>query len=721
MKKNISSNEQVIKYLKKQFSRLDNTSAKKLSNIILKNQETQIEVRRFKDKYESFVERNKQRFYPNEDETKFYLKQDFLSKLKEQLLKILKDIGASIQYIEEDEEDRWSKSQIDGVEVYEVNKHTTFQQLREKVDEEGKDAMFRYSFKKPDLKSSVYENTNSLQMIDIHINDNGEYFGFPLKYTYNCPECSHSFEKTEHEVASTGNKFKCENVLETENNKGEPSLKRCNTPLTPDINQTETKDSYIHNISFLDQQENIQKAEAITFLNLPKGYLRVVLLKIPRPYDQQLVFIVDFQPIEKEELSLIPKKESEHYLFTLIDTIDKYIEKMTGYEHFGFLPMKISMILQLMSRYNEGFKNNFHLSLSGEMSSGKSQFARYWGLCLYSQNCWSSNATSISIPKLRGTMESFHLFGKDHRYQYRGLLGEIDLLIIDEVKENPDVKNNLKQYLLEGTYEYSKAGSNNQTYPRTSQVIVTQNIDTKHLDRYSKAVREQYMNAMIDAPDTEQRKPPWDSTIDLTLPLFEYDYNPYLKYSVKKIRELYEKNQINWIDGSELALKQRFYFYFYLGSSKKSGELTRIIRKNNTKKIISNNIELMRILSSNNLKEKFRKSVHLIKGKNDLEYFEKVDKILETYNKRTDARTQEMSYNILQMLRIIDERDYCTDKDLEILTYIIENIDNKIEVVDTNEYQIKGIKDINIDNNFKDDVTQSIGEKNSIFNIKEDE
>ncbi|MFW6007832.1 MAG: hypothetical protein ACOCP8_01095 [archaeon] len=720
MKKNISNNEQITKYIKKQFSRIDNTSAKKLSNIILKNQQIEIEVRDFKEKYESFVERNKIRFIPSQDGTKHYLKQDFITNLKQELIKILKDIGASIQYIEDDKDDKWSKSQINGVEVYEVNKHTTFQQLREKVDEEGKDAMFRYSFKKPDLKTGRYENINNLQMIDVHINDNGEYFGFPLKYTYNCPECGHSFEKMEHEVSSTGNKFKCENILESQNNKGEPTFKRCNTPLSPDINQTETKDSYIHNISFIDQENKTQKAEAITFINLPKGYLRVVLLKIPRPYDQQLVFIVDYEPIEREELPIPEKKEDEHYIFTLIKSIDAYIEKMTGYEHFGFLPMKISMILQLMSRYNEAFKNNFHISLSGEMSSGKSQFARYWGLCLYSQNCWSSNATSISIPKLRGTMESFHLFGKDHRYQYRGLLGEIDLLIIDEVKENMEVKNNLKQYLLEGTYEYSKAGSNNQTYPRTAQAIVTQNIDTKHLDRYSKAVREQYMNTMMNAPDSEQKKPPWDPTIDLTLPLFEYNKNPYLKYSIKKVRELYEKNQINWIDGSELALKQRFYFYYYLGSTKKSKELTRVIRKNNTRKIISNNIEIMRILSSNNLKQKFKESIKLTKGKNDLEYFEKVDKILEVYGKRTDARTQEMSYNIMQMLRMIDEREYCTDKDLEILTYIIENVDNKTEVANTNTYQIRGVKDVNIDDNFKHNEINEIGEEDSIFNIDEE-
>ena len=128
----------------------------------------------------------------------------------------------------------------------------------------------------------------------------------------------------------------------------------------------------------------------------------------------------------------------------------------------------------------------------------------------------------------------------------------------------------------------------------------------------------------------------------------------------------------------------------------------------------------MRILSSNNLKQRFKESIKLVKGENDLEYFEKVDKILEVYGKRTDARTQEMSYNIMQMLRMIDGRGHCTDKDLEILTYIIENVDNKTEVANTNTYQIRGVQNVNIDENFKHNEINEIGEEDSIFNIEEE-
>ena len=49
-----------------------------------------------------------------------------------------------------------------------------------------------------------------------------------------------------------------------------------------------------------------------------------------------------------------------------------------------------------------------------------------------------------------------------------------------------------------------------------------------------------------------------------------------------------------------------------------------------------------------------------------------------------------MSYALIKLLRIIDGRNYCTETDLKIYQYIIENVDNKIEVADTNIFKING-------------------------------
>ena len=689
----LSSHEEICEYLKKRFDRLDNTSAKNLSTNIISYKNSDIEVRDFKAKYKGFVTRNKTRFVTKKikDKEFFYLRPEIVKILRVGIFDLLDKIGKSIKDIDDiKDEEKWSKSQVNGRESYEITKLTTFQDIREKIDKEGKDVSFYYSFKKPDLEVLQFKNKTTLQMIDVHINNNGEAFGFPLKYVYMCTECNSITTQNEYEVASSPqNRIKCPELIEVEKN-GSITYKRCGQGLIPDTNRTETKDSYIYDISFKDDEGNIQRGDAISFIKLPRGAIRVVLHKIPRAYGKQLVYIADFQPLETDKFPIPKKLDDEHYMFTLLRTMDEYIKTKARYVHYGCLPMKMAFLLQFAARYTPFIENNYNIALSGSMSSGKSALAKYQGFAYYAQNCLASNATSISIPKLRGTMETFHLFGKDHRYQYTGLLGEKDLIIIDEVKEAPDVKNNLKQFGLEKNYDYSKQGGNNQSYERTAHLVITQNIDTKHLDQYTKEIYKIYTSSELGPVDNnEEPKLAWSFTNDLTLPLYKYD-NKYLRYAIRKVRDDYARNQVNWVDGSEMALKQRFVFYFYMSSDKSSEELTKVLRENADRKKIKDINELVRIMDSTNLAEMFMNRTKLFHGKNDLAFFKKVDELLVSYHKRSDARTKEMMYDILKLIRIIDNRDYCNDEDLKILQYIIESIDNKVEVVDTHEFKVNG-------------------------------
>lgn len=687
----IVNRDEILKIVRNYIQHASNSFVRNVIKKLLSNPSPNFDLKNIKgysdlifSKNDSVVEKEE-----DDEEKKLYIKENVYNKIRKKVFNLLPDINSSITQADTENNDKWAKRQKNGMDVYEVNKHCRFQDIREKIDKEGKNVNFRYSFKEPDLKVSPFENTMSLQMVDVHINDNGETFGFPLSYIYICPKCGYRMEKKEYEVASTNRRIKCENFIEKKS--GKPgSMKKCKEPLSPDINRTKTKQSYIYNVTFKDKDGQTKKADAISFLPLPKGNLRVVLQKISRPYGRPLVHIVDYKPIDKRQIPVPERKDDEHYIFTLIKTIDEYIEKTTGYKHYGYLPMKLAMILQFGARYIPTFRNVFNIALTGTMSSGKSYFARYWGYALYSQDCWKSNATSISIPKLRGTMEDFKLFDKNYRYQYKGLLGEKDLIVIDEVKESPQLKNNLKQYGLEPTYEYSKQGGNNQIYERTAHLVVTQNIDTKHLDEYAKRIKKVYQddNLRFANEDESEPKPSWDSDIDLTLPLYEYD-NRYLRYSIKKIRNEYTRNQINWIDGSELALKQRFYFYFFLESNKTNEKLDKVIRENTTKNVVDTEVEIMRLMDSRNLVKKFQNFDNL-EGENDVKYFRKIDDMLKDYGKRTDARTKRMSYAIIKLLRIIDGRKKCKKQDLKIFQYILESLDNKMEVADTNKFEIDG-------------------------------
>lgn len=690
-----AKHEKVILLIKKNFPKINTTSAVRLAMLILNNQST-IKVTDFKPlNNKTFIRKNigKLEEIEIDNKTVYTIKKDNYEVLKRLLIDLIQNLNIIKEIDDEDNNEKWSTSQINGLDVYEVGPNTMFQDIREKLNTEGKDCEFRFPFKNSNLKTTLFANTMTLQMIEVYVNTNGENFGFPLKYTYYCPECGELITKHEFEVSSTNNKIKCTGMKENLTENGEIKYKRCNQQLSPDINRTETKDAFIYGVTFKDNENKEIKADAISFISLPKGPLKVVLQKIARPYGKELVFVVDYEPINKQYLELPDKQKNEHYIFTLVKQVDQYIKDNTGYIHYGFLHAKIMMIIQMFARYIPQFKNNFNIALIGEMSSGKSAFAKYWGITLYAEAIWLSVATSISIPKLRGTMETFLLFNKEYRYQAKGLLGEVDLLVIDELKEEPTVKNNLKQYLLENNYDYSKQGSNNQTFKRTAQALITENVDTIHLDKYGKDIKKIYQSDNIRLIDNNDNspKPAWNNEWDLTLPLHEYD-NHFLRFAIKEVRNEYARNQKNWIDGSEIALKQRFYFYLFLGSDKTNKQLRATIKQNSINNVISDNIELIRILSAQKLALYIEKQEHLFKGNNDLEYFEEVDKLIKIYGKRTDARTSEMSYQILKILRIIDGRDYCTKKDLEILQYIIENVDNKIEIADTNEFKINGPK-----------------------------
>jgi len=680
-----TSHEEVIKLIKSNFIRIDVQSCIRLARMLLDNQ-TKIEIRDFKKTYTSFIRKNLSKFEEVEKNKKtlYYLKQEIISEITVQLYCTIEKIGSALRDIDEDDK-KWERSNIDGVEAFEVTNPTTFQNIREKADKEGKHVSFRYDFSQVCEISDSYENKLTTQIIDVHINGSGEIFDYPLQFCYRCPICHKLSKRYEFEVASVSNKHKCTTLIPAE-----PKSKKCNTLLSPDTSQTETKTCFVYNISFKDKHNSDCKAEAISFISLPRGYLQVAIQKIPNSFGQMFLHIVDYRPIKKESMQLPEKKKNEHYLFSMINTIDKYIIEKTQYEHFGFLPMKMAILLQMAARYNVGFLNNFSIGMTGAKSSGKSQFAKYWGIALYAEHSLVTTSTSISIAKLRGTMETFTLFGKEHRFQYRGLFGEKDLIVVDELKENLDVKNNLKQYLLEVNYDYSKAGGSSQTYKRNAHFVATQNVDTKHLDKYTKEVKALYQSENLKLVNEDKEpKVSWDQNEDLTLPLNSYR-NPYLRYSVKKIRAEYERNEVNWIDGSELALKQRFFFYFFLGSDKSSDELTQVIRGNAMRDVIADNIALTKLMEPSVFRKYFESLSKYNKGTNDGEYFDKVDDMLNKYSKRQDARTKGMMYSLLKLIRIIDGRNYCTKEDLKIFQFILESLDNKVEVIDTNNFKING-------------------------------
>jgi hypothetical protein len=685
----LSAHEQVINFLQKKFARIGRSSAINLATLLFNDTSTDIPVKSFKEKSSDFIRRNSllvETRVVNEKE-KYFLKATLIEEARASLLSLISKISTSLKSTQDDDT-KWEKTTLDGEDVFEATKHSTFHDVRRTADEEGKNANFRYSFKKPDLKESAYQNVESLQMVKLQVNSRGENFDFPLVYNYLCPECGHEMSMKEYEVASTNGRMKCKGMIFTEGKNGSLSEKRCNTPLNPVADITVSKDAYIYSVQLKDQYGAEIVVDAMSFRRIPQGQCIAVIQRIPRQYSRNMLFILDYERIERDPLKLPEKQKDEHYLMTLVKTMDKYVKDKTGYEHFGFLPIKLAYIIQYMSCSNQYFKNDLHVSLSGERSTGKSQFAKMWGLALYSEDMYITSASSVSIPKLRGTMETMYLFNREFRYQYTGLMGIYKHIFIDELKDNPDLKEQLKQYGLEPNYDYSKQGGNNAQTIRTAQWSVAQNIDIKYKKNFEKDVRKVYSEL---SPFSDGDKvPEWEYDVDLDLKLSQYK-NRYLRYAIRKVRANYERNQIFWQDGSEIANAQRYFFQFFLSRNKKSVEMQEVIKGNNNRNVVYENSELKATLCNDNMKRFCAVEANkYVEGTNDLEYFKHVDELLEQYDVGHDPRINQIGYMILKIIRMYDRRTECNQSDLKIFQYIIENMYNKIEIADTHEFIIHG-------------------------------
>ena len=595
-------------------------------------------------------------------------------------------IDTSIKIASEDNE-IWEKTNINGEEVFEANKHSTFNDVRKKANEEGKNANFRYNFNDPDLVKQLFQNSESLQMVDLHITSRGEYMNFPIEYTYICPECGHEMTMKEYEVASTNGRIKCQAMVEATGSDGSLKHKRCNNPLSPAGSRETVKDSYVYNVQLKDSYGQELNSSAMSFRRIPPGQCTAVIYKVPREYNPNFIFILDYEKIKKDSFEMPEREAGVHYMRTLVNKFSQYLEDKTGYKHFGFLPMQFAMLAKFATSNNDFFRNDFHMNITGDRSTGKSTFIKLWGVGLYGEDFFQTSAASISTPKLRGTMESIYLMGKEYRYQFTGFLGLFKEILIDEINDNADLKKDLKQYGLETNFDFSKQGGSNIQIRRTAQWSVTQNINVLYKRQFEKDVVKIYNEVQ---PKGDDKLAKWDYSIDLELPLESYS-DPYVRYAIKKTRNNYERNQIFWPDGSSLPEAQRNFFFFMLSRQKTSEELTNVIKANNTKRIISESYELQRTLCNKNMKEFCQETINqYLESGNELEYFNKVDGIMDLYDMAPDPRFKQMCYTLIKVIKVFDQRKDYNETDLEIFQYILENMYTKIEVADTNDFVIKG-------------------------------
>ena len=686
--KEYCSNEQIISFIKRRFKRLSRVGAIKLLDFLLNGHNT-IHAKDLLKKYKSFCRHNVS-FFDN----KYFLKIEVIKSLWRELNGYLHEIGKGLIEYDSNEQKEYDIKVIDGERVFIVNKYTRYKDVRQLVCDEN-DIIFKYNFKKADLKPIYPEGVDNLQLVKIQILSKAIKFDYPLEYEYLCGQCSNRERRKAYEVVSTNTKLLCPGIFHYIDGNGETKSRLCKMSLYPDREVSMIKDGFYYDISYEDDEGNKQSASSFSFNKYLPGFYDAVIFRIKNPKKTEVYQIVDVKEIQNNKFNLPNIKEDENYIFTLQKTVDKFIKKQTGMEIYGMFPIKCSLIVQkaashlnLLLRYN--------CQILGDASAGKSLVLKYYGYLLNNNFHLSTNGLSISIAGLRGTKVGINLLGSEINVITTGYLGTFKTIHIDEAGENKELVQNLKTFLYDQNYSYNKAGADGSFHKRVAHGNLSENLDYTHLGIYRGTIRKAYREMEnIKIGDEEQEV--WNEDWDLHLPLFKYT-NSYLHKVVKDERTKLKLSQKFWIDGYEYALHERFPFYFFLTIKNKDAKLNEVIKGNVSRNTISENMEVMRALKNEEI-NKFFEGLKEFQDINDnvkeeLEGFSKVDTIIDEYGLELDSRQKEFFYELLKISRIINQRKVYKEEDYYFIKYIIEKTNCKLDITETADYKIGGAPDL---------------------------
>jgi hypothetical protein len=572
---------------------------------------------------------------------------------------------------------------------YFIHKGINYGKFNAYYEDSYVDAEFRYDFANPDLELLTKpSNGKLLQRVSINIVQDVISVSVPVEYFYRCAECGWETVRKVRSVAGTLNKIKCSNIVLR--GEGEDSRTvRCNEILHPVQNAATTKNVYYTSIIFPNSTEKNGFAfSAFSFNKIECGTFEAVLYNLCNKNGSYIYHIVDTKEMPNE-IFVVPEKKSDNYMKDLVSACDDYIMKRTRKKIVGMLPIKLALVIQAgITFFNTTVNHN--IQIIGSQSTGKSMIMKYYGYFLYKAKFLSTMGSNISIPGMRGSKTTVTLMYGDMTGINTGYLGTKKMIHIDEVKESPDLYTDMKSFLSEPTYSFNKSTGNDAIYVKTAQVNTTSNLDIEHIGQYCGSIKKAYKEIDVKIEDLE--KPVWDEEWDLFMPLYEYINNPYLYKIIKEKRYEYTKKNVFWMDGTEIAMHQRFPFYFNI--SKKNDEWGFFVIKQNVMEgnLIFSDIEILRALKTDgfdNYLESCREFREIPVDK-QIESMNKVTEIIKSYGCSADAREVDFWNKVIEMIRMINKRKEYDDSDYELIKYIIENTNKKVFVEDMCEYNVKG-------------------------------
>lgn len=684
--KRVSEHSLAINFIKKNIRRLHFIYPSIMIEFIMKNQLPY--YAQLSDHPVTFIKLNG-KWFDKDGKMKPDMFISLKKKFEEEILPGLK-VQKNIQEVPiSAEEDKDELEKIDD-DTFMVDKFTTYQSIMKAVGDGDKNTMFKYDFKNPDMPIRYISDAEELQRCKIMIPGNKINFDYIYKNRYCCPKCGKTFIEPEYKYRSVHNNLCCNgDIVKTDPNTGNETVKRCNTVLNPDEDNSMCRNMFYYTISYDTQKlfiGDLRTAVAISFKELDPGFYDAVLYRISSKTRMPTYFIVDVYDFEDNVFLPPTKNMEENYVLTFVNALDDFVERKAGVLIRGLVSPKIGLLFQTIANYI-GMDLFFNVQLCGEKSTGKSMLLEHWGFLLNGGKHLSTNGLSISIPALRGTRRNIIVFGKEHKAFAMGLLAAKTSIHIDEAMSNPQMVEELKMFLFNREISYDKSETEGTVYKRTAHVNLSENLNQGHLMNYIDSVKREYKDTVVI--EEGRNLDVWDDSWDLYMPLEEYGFNPYLKAAIQTVRKDMEKKQKFWIDGHDLSLHDRFPFYYYLVTKKDYPELMDAVMKNIARVNIMESLELIRAFKSSSLVNFFNSLEQYKNNIDGTEWIKKVEEVLRDEHVVFDARLLRLYSDIVKLSRIVNQRNMYLEEDYDILRYIIRTTNRKIDIKDLDSYALE--------------------------------
>jgi len=255
---------------------------------------------------------------------------------------------------------------------------------------------------------------------------------------------------------------------------------------------------------------------AIPFEIDKKYALLALACKVPKPFEFEL------------------KWSDGDRVVQMMNMIDEYHRQRVGKYFSGLDHIKIALLYMGWAR-RCGYVNS-NMLVVGPPGCGKSTLSKYYGFTLFADSLYT-DASSTTIPGLIGSGEVVDSGGSRTQTFQPGILERYDYVVIDELLDKP--KNELDELkaILEMNMVKSQKHNNKRNVPRRAVVIVASNIPGIH----SKNVAN--MRRMMEGTIGVQ-----DDICNMSLTM----------------RSQFTSNNVNWRDGIQYPVLDRFSFIFYL-------------------------------------------------------------------------------------------------------------------------------------------------------------